>query len=80
MATEWKIENFPYSKVDSHKVNEMENKTIILLTPEEMERVPDGTKVYSIFGNCVIKGTDYIDNDIRGGHLAYGVPIEQWNS
>lgn len=46
-----------------------------LLTPEGLSRLPDGTILYDIFGEQVIKGHDYIDSDTRGGYLAYGVDI-----
>lgn len=45
---------------------------IILLTPAQLLAVPDGTVLYSIMGEKVIKGKDYIDDDTRGGYLAYG--------
>ena len=57
-----------------------DGRVIILLTPEEFERVPDGVTFYSIFGDPLIKGTDdYFDDDTRGGHLPYGILEEQWN-
>ncbi len=48
-------------------------KDISLLSVEEFTRLPDGTRVVSIFGEEKIKGRDYIDNDTRGGRLAYGL-------
>ena len=56
-----------------------ENRPIILLTPEEFERVPDGVTFYDIFGLPSVKGVDHFDDDTRVGHLAYGIPEEQWN-
>lgn len=44
-----------------------------LLTPAEYDALPDGQIVIAIFGYEWVKGTDYIDGDIRGGHLAYGL-------
>jgi hypothetical protein len=46
-------------------------KTLWLLTPEEFEKIEDGTVLTDIFYCKVIKGTDYIDDDTRFGHLAY---------
>jgi len=44
-----------------------------LFTPEEYNRIPDGTVLTSISGERVTKGTDYIDMDTRFGHIAYGI-------
>lgn len=44
-----------------------------LFTPEELVRLPDGIQLTCINGEAVIKGLDYIDDDTRAGHLAYGV-------
>lgn len=63
----WKIESFDPNEPLPH-----EGETIILLTPTELERVPDGVAVLNIFGREFIKGVDRINNDTRGGYLAYG--------
>lgn len=34
---------------------------------------PEGCKVTSILGETKVKGKDYIDEDTRGGLLAYGI-------
>lgn len=47
--------------------------TLFLLTPAEFELLPDGIKLESISGNKKIKGKDYINDDTRFGHMAYGV-------
>lgn len=44
-----------------------------LLTPEEFNQIPDGTRLLSIANNTRIKGQDNIDMDIRFGVLAYGL-------
>lgn len=47
---------------------------IHLVTPEELEELPDGTELIDIFGRSVIKGHETtIDGDTRFGHLAYGL-------
>ncbi len=48
-------------------------KDISLLTVDELARLPDGIRVVSIFGEEKVKGRDYIDDDTRGGRLAYGL-------
>lgn len=62
----------------AYNIWEMENgKDIALVTPEEFERLPDGTELVSINGRRAIKGKDYIDNDTRMGHLAYGLELDE---
>lgn len=48
-----------------------------LITPEDYLSLPEGTALRSILGETVIIGTDYIDNDTRGGYLAYGLVLDQ---
>lgn len=48
--------------------------TGLLLCPEsQFASLPDGIALYSIFGDVKVKGRDYIDEDTRGGCLAYGI-------
>jgi hypothetical protein len=44
-----------------------------LFTPEEFEQLPDGIELTSIVGTCAVKGRNEIDQDTRGGYLAWGV-------
>lgn len=44
-----------------------------LLTPAEFAKIPDGAVLECFDGKLKTKGVDYIDDDLRGGHLAYGV-------
>ncbi len=46
---------------------------LLLLTPAELAGLPDGQELTSIDDEVVVKGRDYIDDDTRFGHLAYGV-------
>ena len=50
-----------------------DGKTLMLLTPEEFDKLPNGTKLTAIDGEEVIKGKGSIDKDVRFGHMAYGV-------
>lgn len=59
MATEWSTPD---------------GQDLLLLTPEEFERVPDGMELVSISGERVVKGRDAIDDDLRFGFMAYGLP------
>lgn len=49
-----------------------------LLTPEQFAKLPDGSTVFSIFGEQYTKGVDYIDQDTRGGRLAFGFVHGRW--
>lgn len=51
---------------------------LYLLTLEEFKQLPDGIELTSIGGDTVIKGKDYIDDDTRFRHLAYGI-VDPWN-
>jgi hypothetical protein len=44
-----------------------------LFTEDEFSKLPDDFELTCIDGKTVIKGKDYIDMDIRFGHIAYGV-------
>lgn len=44
-----------------------------LITPAELEELPDGVELECISGEKVIKGKDRIDDDTRWGYLAYGI-------
>lgn len=48
-----------------------------LITPEEFKKLPDGFVLISILGTIAVKGKDYVDQDTRGGHLAYGASREE---
>ncbi|MFA6526746.1 MAG: hypothetical protein WCT26_05070 [Candidatus Buchananbacteria bacterium] len=43
-----------------------------LITPDQFEQLPDGTKLTSIVGDQVIKGRDQIDLETRGGYISFG--------
>lgn len=62
MATKWRVIYSPEAYED-----------ILLLTPDEFQRLPIGAVLVSISGFEYVKGKDYIDDDTRGGHLAYGL-------
>jgi len=62
-------------------------KRLLLLTPDEIEALPDGTLVYSIFyyrdksskltaDRPVVMRKEDIDGDTRFGHTAWGLRIE----
>lgn len=46
---------------------------LLLLTGDEFAALPDGTELTCIDDEIVVKGRDEIDDDTRGGCLAYGV-------
>ena len=49
------------------------NDTLWLFTEDEFNMLPDGIVLKCIDGNSVVKGTDYIDMDVRFNHIAYGI-------
>ena len=49
-----------------------DSKKLWLLTPAEYAMLPTGFVLTCIDGKEYIKGVDYIDDDTRFGHLAYG--------
>jgi hypothetical protein len=53
-------------------------KGLFLFTVEEFTRLPDGTELTCIDGSIAIKGKDSIDQDVRFGHMAYGIN-DPWN-
>lgn len=55
-----------------------EETGLYLFTPEEFTKLPNGIKLTSISKKTCTKGIDYIDQDVRFGHLAFGV-IDPWN-
>jgi hypothetical protein len=61
-------------KLDEDEGHGVSPRVIHLITPEEFETLPDGEVLLSITGGSATKGKDYIDNDTRGGMLAYGLP------
>lgn len=56
-----------------HPWDNLGEDSLILFTPEEFALLPDGMEFESISGVKRIKGKDYIDDDVRFGHMAYGV-------
>lgn len=46
---------------------------LYLFTPEEFEKLPDGTILTSVGNNRAVKGIDNIGMDTRSGLLAWGV-------
>ena len=51
-----------------------DGSVIQLVTPAELKDLPNGTVLLDIFGEKVTLGVDVIDDDTRGGYLAYGLP------
>jgi len=52
----------------------------LLLIPQSLyNRLPDGIILTSISGDVVTKGIEYIDQDTRGGMLAFGVTPDQYD-
>ncbi len=56
-----------------HAWDDKGEDSLILFTPAEIALLPDGIELESIGGHKVVKGRDYIDDDTRFGHTAFGV-------
>ena len=75
------VEFDPQSRRNDNPWSHRQADPLWLLTPAELEMVPDGTVLVSIKGKRVTKGPhrsevghpDYIDGDTRFGMLAYGL-------
>lgn len=50
-----------------------DGRVVDLLTPAELALLPSGARLVCIDGHEAVIGQDYIDNDTRGGMLAYGI-------
>lgn len=68
---DWVVSYLSWETKDKPSIPE--GSTIELLQPAELETLPDGTVLYDINGVKAVKGTDNIDDDTRGGFLAYGI-------
>ena len=49
-----------------------DGRVIALLLPDDVEHLDVGTELLTINGERATVGRDEIDNDTRGGYLAYG--------
>jgi hypothetical protein len=76
------------AKISSAKINAAElikegayywdeGKTLLLITPAQLDKLAKGTVLKSINGEYVTVGTDEIDGDTRAGLLAYGFELSQ---
>jgi len=50
-----------------------DGKQIYLIPGRDYKNIAPGTVLFSIFGERKVMGTDSVDDDTRGGYLAYGV-------
>lgn len=55
------------------------DKNLWLLTLEEFNQLPYGVQLQCVTGLTVIKGLNFVDDDTRGGCLAYGLTKELAN-
>lgn len=60
--------NSPWNSHEEHP-----DGNLWLITPEELEGIPNGITLETINGQQVVKGKDHIDDDTRGDYLAYGL-------
>lgn len=63
----------PASKLNGNRWSDRQSDPLWLLTPAELAEMPDGTELVCINGSRNVVGTDDIDDDTRGGYIAYGL-------
>lgn len=71
--TKWTVQHptFKWGNEDREPVLS-EGTELSLITPVEFATLANGTELFDIFGRSYMVGTDKIDDDTRGGFLAYG--------
>ena len=70
------ITELTYEQLESIGFQPFYDDSAVLLIPSwAYNFIPDGTNLISIFEKVKIKGIDYIDLDVRGGLLAYGLKV-----
>jgi hypothetical protein len=52
---------------------------ILLIPLQYFNKIKNGTEVISILGNKKIVGKDYIDDDTKGGLMAFGLDLYKMN-
>lgn len=74
--TKWTVKHptFKWGNDDREPVL-AEGTELSLITPAEFATVAAGTELFDIFGRAYVVGTDKIDDDTRGGFLAYGFKV-----
>lgn len=63
----------PTSLRNGNKWSDRQDDPLWLLTPAELEQMPEGTVLVCISGERKVVGVDYIDGDTRGGYIAHGL-------
>lgn len=66
------IENMTKHEAEDRGMASWDGK-LYLIPLSDWHNWPKGCKVTSILGDICIKGKDYIDEDTRGGFLAFGI-------
>lgn len=57
-----------------------DGKGLLLIPLHLFDKIPNGMVLTSISGEKKTKGKDYIDDDTRGGMLAYGILPDQYQA
>lgn len=72
MLTLSEIENMTVAQAIARGMASWDGK-LYLIALRDWNNWPNGVELTSILGDTKIKGKDYIDEDTRGGLLAYGI-------
>lgn len=70
----------PESFLSRHAWHLEDGTELWLLTPRELDMIPDGMVITYIDGTHATKGVDNIDTSVRFGYLACGITTEQFIS
>ncbi|MFC1617676.1 hypothetical protein ACFL2B_00170 [Patescibacteria group bacterium] len=54
----------------------IEKEKVWLITPEQLEKLPDGVRLTGVDGSKKIKGEDEINQDTKFGYLGFGLAEE----
>lgn len=73
MLTLSEIKNMTISQAIARGMRSWDGNGLYLIPLKDWPNWPNGVELTSILGEKVIKGKDYIDEDTRGGLLAFGI-------
>lgn len=71
---------YPESFISGNSPWPVTGGVIWLLTPRELDEIPNGVILTCINDTTAVKGLDPIDTDTRGGYIAYGLKVEQFTT
>ena len=67
------VKTIPLSTLYGYGFRNWDGQGLVLFPAWAINLLKDGEKMDCIDGTVVVKGVDYIDDDTRGGNLAFGI-------